>query len=492
MNNLDKIDHIVVLMLENRSLDALLGYLYEGDAPAHLVGDFGDAPGFDGVAGKALSNPGPAGPVAVAKAPFATQPDMCNPYPDPGEVLSPHVNTQLFGEDPPPDPSLPPPMNGFVRDYLDAIREQSLCDRVITEDEYRIIMSCFTPPAVPVVSGLARAFAVSDRWFCSVPSQTFCNRSFFHSGQANGFVTNADYVKWGRNVAPTILEGLSRAGVAWRVYFDRADVFPLTRAIHPGLHACDFDDSFRDFAGFRADCEAGLLPAYTFIEPRLFVDHNDMHPPVIFNPLVGSSVLAGELLVNDVYEALKSNPRTWERTLFVITFDEHGGCYDHVPPPRAIPPGLPVRGAPDAPAGGPFGFDRFGVRVPAIFVSPLIDAGTVVRSPGAVPFDHTTMIRTICDKWGLSTLGARAAAAPSLEPLLTRSAPRTDAPTFTPRPYTPTPPDLAKLLPLSTHQQDWFGALAAALGSPISREARSVGQAVDHLTAALAARIKSA
>jgi phospholipase C len=443
MSNLDKIDHVVVLMLENRSLDGMLGYLYEGDAPARFIGDLGEAPSFDGVENKTLSNPRPAGPVAVAKAPFATQLDMCNPYPDPGEEFSPHVNTQLFGEDPPADPSAPPPMNGFVRDYLAAIREQSLGDRVITEDEYRIIMNCFTPEAVPVLSGLAKAFAVSDRWFASVPSQTFCNRSFFHSGQSNGFVTNSDYVKWERNIAPTILEALSEAGVGWQVYFDRADIVSLTRAIHKNLRAPAFDDNFRDFSRFRVDCEAGHLPAYAFIEPRLFLNHNDMHPPVLLNPLIDSSILAGELLVNDVYEALKSNPRTWERTLLVVTFDEHGGCYDHVPPPRATPPGLPVDGAPDAPPGGPFSFDRFGVRVPAIFVSPYLDERTVVRSRGAVPFDHTTMIRTICDKWGLPALGARTAAAPSLEPLLTRSTPRTDAPTFTPRAYTPTPLPLA-------------------------------------------------
>jgi phospholipase C len=485
MSNLDKIDHIVVLMLENRSFDSLLGYLYEGDAPAHFIGDFGDAPGFDGVAGKALSNPGPDGPVAVGKAPFETQLDMCCPFPDPGHQLRPNVNTQLFGEDPPRDPRATPTMSGFVRDFIAVIRSGSLGDPPITEDQYRRIVSCFTPEAVPVVSGLARRFAVSDRWFSSVPSQTFCNRSFLHSGQSHGFVDNADYVKWLKNDAPTIFNLLSDAGVSFRVYFDRDDVLPLARAIHPALLAPAFRDGFRDFSRFRADCEAGDLPAYVFIEPRLLLNHNDMHPPTTTNPLVDSSVLAGELLVNDVYEAVRSNPAVWKRTLLVITFDEHGGIYDHVPPPAATPPGLPLADPPEA----GFGFDRFGVRVPAIFVSPHIEEGTVIRAAGAVPFDHTTMIRTLCEKWGLPALGARDAAAPSLEPLLSRSEPRADAPTFTPRPYTPTPQPLLERLPLTTHQQDWIGAVAAALEAPLSQEIRDVGQAIQHLASALEAKL---
>jgi phospholipase C len=493
MSNLDKIDHVVVLMLENHSLDSLLGYLYEEGAPRSFIGKLGDPPAFDGVFGKELSNPGPPGaaPVPVGKAPWATQLDMCCPYPDPGEELYPHVNTQLFGEASPGDTASPPPMSGFVIDYLAAIREQSLGDRPITVDEYRLIMNCFTPAAMPVLNGLAKSFAVSDRWFCSVPSQTFCNRSFLHSGQSNGFVTNADYVKWLRNTAPTILNHLSDAHFDWRVYFDLVDVFSATRALHPTLHAPRYDGNFRHFSQFRADCEAGLLPAYTFIEPRLLMSHNDMHPPVFLNPLVDSSLLAGELLVNDVYNAVRSNQKAWERTLLVILFDEHGGCYDHVPPPAATPPGLPVDGDPEVPgkAGGPFLFDRFGVRVPAIFVSPWIEEGTVVRAPGDVPFDHTTVIRTLCDKLGVPPLGARDLAAPSLEPLLSRSTPRTDAPTFTPRPYFPTPEPLAQLLPLTHHQDEWVRTFAAALGAPLSGALHNVGQAIAHLTSAMGARL---
>jgi phospholipase C len=480
--NLDKLDHLVVLMLENRSLDSLLGYLYARDRPAYFIGDFGAEPGFDGVAGKDLGNPGPDGrEVPVREAPFAPR-DMCNPCPDPGETFSPHVNTQLFGEG---APSPEAPMNGFVLDYLRALRAQLPGDAPFTEAQYRVIMDCFTPEAVPVLAGLARAYAVSDRWFASVPSQTFCNRSFLHSGQSHGFVTNSDYVKWRDNGAPTVFDQLTKKGVPWRVYYDESNVASLTWALHSTLRDRVLDDNFRRFSSFREDCEQDRLAAYTFIEPRLISDHNDMHPPSAYDPLVASSILAGEVLVNDIYEAVRANPEVWRKTLLVITFDEHGGCYDHVSPPAATPPVSP----PLYPLESGFGFDRFGVRVPAIFISPYIEAGTVVRSGGSVPFDHTTVIRTLAEKHGLAPLGGRDAAAPSLAPLLTRATPRTDSVSFTPRPYTPTPPPHAASLVMTLFHQEVCGLLSSALGAEVPDTVREVGHAISHLEAALKARL---
>jgi phospholipase C len=487
MKNLDKFDHLVVLMMENRSLDAVCGYLYEDDQPAHFIGDFAGAPAFDGVAGKALGNPGPGGRVIpVAKAPFASPLDMCNPCPDPGEEHSPHVNVQFYGKDPPTPEDLaqPAPMNGFVLDYLSVLQSLSQGEAEVTEEAYRIIMNCFTPEALPVLNGLAKAFAISDRWFCSVPSQTFCNRSFVHSGQSHGFVDNSDYVKWLKNSAPTIYHRLSEAKIDWRVYFDEEDVFSLTRALHPSLYPPEFSGSFRAFSRFRADCEAGRLPAYTFIEPRLFVNHNDQHPPVTQNLFVDSSLLAGELLLHDVYQAIRSNPATWARTLLVITYDEIGGSYDHVPPPTSAKPPVESPGY-DLESGFPF--DRFGGRVPAVFISPYIEAGTVVRASGAVPFDHTTVLRTLCEKWGLPPLGARDAAAPSLAPLLTRTEPRADAPTFTPRPYQPVPQPLSMVLsPWQLHVLKLF---SVSLGTAVPAAVRTVGEALAHLSATVRAKV---
>jgi phospholipase C len=485
--NLARFDHLVVLMMENRSFDNLLGYLYENDRPARFIGR--GEPEFRGVAARPdLTNPSaddPARLVYVGKAPYATPADMCHPCPDPGEFYHPHVNRQLYGADTVatdisqlPDPA---PMSGFVQDYIRAIKSQQLWDGVEPSYEhYRVIMNCFTPEAAPVLNGLAREFAVSDEWFCSVPSQTFCNRSFAHSGQSHGFVTNSDYVKWHDNTAPTIFERLSGAlppGKDWRVYWDHQDILPLTRLIHPALRHKGYDTRFRSFATFAADCVSGDLPAYTFIQPRLIFDHNDMHPPVVLNPKVHSSVLAGELLVSAVYDAVRTG-RNWPRTLLVITFDEHGGCYDHWPPPLGAAPPSPQ---PPYPLEDGFRFDRFGVRVPTIFVSPLVAPGTVIRAPGGTPFDHTSLIRTLCLKWGLDRLTDRDRAAPYISDVLTLAdaEARVVTPEIAPRPYTPISAAQARDGLLSAFQKDLAGLVAHVLGKHLPPDASRVSDFLD-------------
>jgi phospholipase C len=150
------------------------------------------------------------------------------------------------------------------------------------------------------------------------------------------------------------------------------------------------------------------------LEPDFASTGNSQHP--------NYNVALGEQLIYDVYQALRSGAG-WAQTLLVITYDEHGGCYDHVPPPSGATP-------PDRDAGE-FGFDftRFGVRVPAVLVSPLIEAGTVFRVPaGGAPLDHTSILKTVQQRWGLPALTARDAAAPGFGDVLTLAAPRTDDP----------------------------------------------------------------
>jgi len=489
--NLARFDHLVVLMMENRSFDNLLGYLYENDRPARFLGR--GEPTFRGVAGSpGLANPDAGDPprfVPVGKAPWATPEDMCHPCPDPGEFYAPHVNRQLYGSDAvPADISLlpdPAPMSGFVQDYIRAIKSQELWDGVEPSyDHFRVIMNCFTPEAAPVVNRLAREFAVSDEWFASVPSQTFCNRSFVHSGQSHGFVTNSDYLKWRGNTAPTIFERLSGAlgpGKDWRVYWDHQDILPLTRLIHPTLDHEAYAANFRSFAAFAGDCAGGDLPAYTFIQPRLILDHNDMHPPVVLNPKVHSSVLAGEVLVSAVYDAVRTG-RNWMKTLLVITFDEHGGCYDHWPPPLGATP--PARD-PAYPLEEGFRFDRFGVRVPTIFVSPLVAPGTVIRASGETPFDHTSLIRTLCLRWGLDPLTDRDRAAPDIGPVLTLTdaEARAVTPDIPPRPYTPISAGQAHEGLLSAFQKDLAGLVAHVLGKQLPPHASRVQDFFDAIAA---------
>lgn len=480
---LNTFDHLIVLMLENRSFDNLLGYLYENDNPARFIGR--GEPEFRGVAGRSdlWNSDGKSPPtrVPVGKAPFETPLDMCHPCPDPGEFYQPHVNRQVYGQDVLPgsaaDLPEPAPMSGFVEDYIRAIKAQEFWDGVDpTLDHYRRIMNCFTPEALPVLSGLARQFAVSDEWFAAVPSQTWCNRSFLHSGQSHGFVTNSDGIKWLENSAPTVFERLEDAlgqDRGWRVYWDHQDIKPLTRFLHRELHADRYASGFRPFSQFVADCQAGNLPAYTFIQPRLIVNHNDMHPPVVPNQEVYSSVLAGEVLVNEIYDAVR-NGKHWMRSLLVILFDEHGGCYDHWPPPRATAP-VPDHGYP---LQCDFQFDRFGVRVPAIFISPYIAPGTVLRAPGAVPFDHTSMLRTICQRWNLDPFTDRDRAASDFGSVcaLSEAEARRDTPALHPRPYSSISAEQAHASLLHGFQKDFGRLIGHLLGREVSAGIKRVGE----------------
>ncbi len=430
------LDHIVVIMFENRSFDNLLGRLYEP----------GEVASFDGVTGKDLSNPVPAFAAdrgdGSGVVPYSVAPTMNTPSPDPGEEY-PHVNTQLFGIiDPaanrdvlagrmvvpynaPADPTQRPTMDGFVADYISSFTAEM--GRPPGYDEYAQIMTGYTPAQVPVTSGLARGFATFDHWFCEVPSQTFANRSFFHAATSSGFVDNlspADSFPV-HNTAETIFERLDAAGLGWRVYCDPPSHMSLTGVIHAPRLWPHFATRFLTTDEFLQDCATGNLPAYSFIEPNLLYGHNDMHPA--FDALFPdtpidppSSLLGGEALLAKIYNAIRASrsergSNAWN-TLLVVTFDEHGGTYDHVPPPLVPPPD------PGAPAGEMgFRFDRSGVRVPAIAISAWIPAQTVVTSE----YRNTSVIATLRERWQLGApLTARDVVAPGLAGVLSLGAPR--------------------------------------------------------------------
>jgi phospholipase C len=418
MGALDKIQHVVVLMLENRSFDSMLGRLYP-------ISD-----GFDGLTGTE-NNPDLSGtPVSVWGGQGTDEDTMRIPDPDPGELWT-DINTQMFGSPEIPNPEQVPPMNGFVKNYQSQTGQPS-------EDYHPDrIMHYYSPEQVPVISRLARQFAVSDRWHAAAPCQTWPNRFFVHTGTANGYENNSPpHFPY---EMPTIYNRFEDLNInnGWKIYFhDIPQSLTLSR-LWPHLGA------FRFYDEFRHDAKHGSLPNYSFIEPRYFSDvslPNDQHPPHV--------VTLGEQLIADVYNRLRSGPG-WTRSLLIVTYDEHGGCYDHVPPPSATPPG------PDP--TGPFNFDRYGVRVPAVIVSPYIRQGTVLRPSGNVPYDHTSILATLRNRFNLGApLSNRDAVAPDLEDALTLPTPDNLGPArLDALPYIATPSELAqaKSIPLNDMQK---------------------------------------
>jgi phospholipase C len=428
-------NHIVVIMFENRSFDNVLGSLYKP----------GERPSFEGVLGKNLSNPIPVGVPGSAKkaVPVHQALNMDTPDPDPGEE-HPHVNTQMYGTVSPaanqfkpinemqspfnaPNPDVEPTMDGFVKDYINAF--QTEMKRPPSYDEYAQTMAYYTPDQLPVITTLAKGFACFDHWFCEVPSQTYCNRSFIHAASSSGKVNNSPVGKFeAENDAPTIFERLEDAKKSWKVYIDPEQLVPATALIHARRLMPRFTDRFRTIFDFYHDAREGELPTYSFIEPNMLHPHTDMHPPGScrlrheLRIKASNAMLGGEQLLAQVYEAVRDGTHieegksNWANTLLLVTFDEHGGIYDHVPPPRVPPPTAPTGREEEG-----FRFDRSGMRVPAIAISAWVDEGTVVNEE----YRHTSVIRTLRERWSLGApLTQRDAVARDIVPLLSRTSPR--------------------------------------------------------------------
>src|ERR1700678_3195536 len=388
-------------MLENRSFDHMLGFLYSDSGNVSPTGG-----AFEGLTGTE-SNPSTNGAaVSVSKIKASGQYAYYTPGADPGEGYS-ATNSQLFGAVTAPVPAIAT-NQGFVTDFSytlgwEAQEKWSIMPGTTANG----IMGMFTPEMLPVLSGLARGYAVCDHWFGSVPTETLPNRAFVCAGTSQGHMDD----KTDSYTCPTIFGLLSKNNLGWSIY-GYIDP-PLTRQDFPDTTDAD-DSHFGLFTDFQAAAANGTLPAYTFLEPSWDAAGNSQHP--------NYDVALGEQLIHDVYYALFNGP-AWNQTLLIITYDEHGGCYDHVPPPSgAVAPDNSV---------GEYGFDfkRFGVRVPTVLVSPLIAAGSVFRvAPGTMPLDHTSILKTIERRWQLAALTARDAAAQDVGAVLTLAAARTDDP----------------------------------------------------------------
>jgi phospholipase C len=400
-NGLASVEHVVVLMLENRSLDHMLGFLYTDAGNVSPAGQ-----PFDGLTGTE-SNPDSSGqPVTVVKIEPSTPNAYFMPGADPGEGYM-ATNDQFYGTDNgPTSASQTATMNGFVTDYAYTLGwEAKEGWSIVSGTTENDIMGCFTPEALPVLSALAKGYAVCDQWFASAPTETMPNRAFACSGTSQGHMDDKTHTF----TSPSIFGLLDSHGLGWAIY--GYDAEPLTKSTFTDISGAAATH-FGLFTDFTAAAAAGTLPPFTFVEPSWSSTGNSQHP--------NYDVALGEQLIHDVYEALRAGPG-WAQTLLVVTYDEHGGCYDHVPPPWGATP-------PDSTAGE-FGFDftRFGGRVPTVLVSPLIAPGTVYRVPaGQTPMDHTSILKTVEQRWSLPALTARDAAAPGFGDVLTLTAPRTD------------------------------------------------------------------
>ena len=429
------LDHIVVVLFENRSFDNVLGHLY---GPA-------DGKTFEGVVGKDLSNPIPEWAEHGADrkvVPYAVATDMDSPNPDSGEEWY-HTNTQLYGAvdehnrfrigeavtapwNAPP-PGATPTMDGFVADYISTFTGE--VGRQPTYDEYAHIMTGYTPEQLPVLSGIARDFGVFDHWFSEVPSQTFMNRSFWTAATSSGLVVNSPMGKWlTQNSAETLFDRLEAHGRTWKVYVHEPMPISFTGVIHFPRLQDRLASHFVPFAEFEKDAAAGTLPDFSLIEPNMLGGHGDYHPAFgrsfsaavelpMDNP---SSMLAGEAFLERVFTAYRSatsesGPNVWNTPL-LIGWDEPGGTYDHVPP-GSVPPPDPA--TPPGELG--FTFDRSGYRVPAIIVSPWVEPGSVYNEE----YRHTSLIATLREAWGLAApFTQRDASARTFEHVFTRESPR--------------------------------------------------------------------
>jgi phospholipase C len=376
----DEIKHVVVLMLENRSFDQMLACMRAIRS------------GIDGVdPSHPLCNPD----LPNTNPPICQAPSVARVIKDDPNHDLPNVLRQIAGG-----------CQGFVSDFAQMFPQSSASER-------SEVMGYYPHGFLSVLHQLADSFTVCDRWFSSLPGPTWPNRFFVHSGTCLGHVTMPQGV-WHPNLhiydQVTVYDRLEERGISWKIYYgDVPQSLVLTRLWQHPFSFDQLGSFFSDAAG-----NESKFPQFSFIEATYFGDgQNDQHPP--------TDVIKGEVLLAQVYNALRSNEALWSTTLFIVVYDEHGGFADHVYPTATL--------ASDSHTEE-FAFNQFGVRVPAILISPWFDAGEIRTT-----LDHTSLLKYLTDKWSLGPLGLRTAAADSFA--VSRKSLRDDAPASIPVPQLP-------------------------------------------------------
>ncbi|CAK9184403.1 unnamed protein product [Ilex paraguariensis] len=421
--------------MENRSFDHMLGWMKELNPEIN---------GVDGSESNPMSTTDPNSP----KISFSNQAHFVDP--DPGHSFQ-AIREQIFGSN---NTSLnPPPMNGFAQ-------QAHSMDPNMTQS----VMNGFIPDMVAVYKALVSEFAVFDRWFAAVPSSTQPNRLYVHSATSHGATSNIPALLAKGYPQRTIFENLDDAGISFGIYFQN---IPAT-LFYRNLRKLKYLGKFHPYGlSFKQDAEKGKLPGYVVVEQR-YMDSklepaNDDHP--------SHDVYQGQMFVKEVYEILRGSPQ-WNETLLVITYDEHGGFYDHVATPIS---GVPSPDGIVGPEPFLFQFNRLGVRVPTIMVSPWIEKGTVAHGPNGSPFlaseyEHSSIPATVKKIFNLTSpfLTKRDEWAGTFEAILqTRKEPRTDCPETLPTPAKIRQGEADEDAKLSEFQQELLQLAAVLKGEDI-------------------------
>ncbi len=350
----DPIRHVVLLALENHSFDQMLGGLNE------LF------PALEGVSPD-NTNIDSDGTVYFQRATEERQ-----------MPLDPHHEVPWVAE------QLEDDNSGFVRNFSKMYPQSKPEDR-------QYVMGYYPAGFLPGLHALAKEFTICDHWFAALPGPTWPNRFMLLTGTSMGRVNmpddgtrKADLAGYFQQTQDTIFDRLTDKGINWKCYFhDIPQSWVLDHPRQPQNTARYFymDEFFDDARGREED-----FPQFCFIEPDFMgIVGNDDHPP--------HDVMKAEKLIADVYNALRANEQLWRSTLLIVMYDEHGGFYDHVVPPPAVPPDDHHE---------EYAFNRFGVRVPALLVSPWVE-----RRVEKTPFDHTSILKYLTDKWQLEPLPSR-------------------------------------------------------------------------------------
>lgn len=427
----DQIQHIFILMLENRSFDHLLGF--SGMAGTDAV--TGAPTTIDGLNGTESNTADGVSYTVQRGADFSMVVDPGHEFAD--------VLCQLCGPAAiySPGGTYPSVTNsGFAASFADVCKQKG---QQLSPGE---IMRCYTPDQLPVLTTLAGEFAVCDNWHASMPGPTWPNRMFVHGASSAGLdhsPTVAEISIWEMISGFSFPNGdlfdrIAAKGLARRLY--SGDSLPMMSALK-GIHL----DDIRPYSNFAQDMQdPSFNYNYVFIEPSYCL-LDDFRGSTSQHPL--GDVRLGEALIKSTYEALRNSP-VWNSSILIITWDEHGGFYDHAAPPAATAPGDTQPSVGHNKFG--FTFQQYGPRVPAVVVSPWIPRNTIDHRL----YDHTSVPATVEKLFGLAPLTARDATANTVLPLLTLAAPRTDAPATLPSPAgLPAASAVAAAAPTSAYSQ---------------------------------------